>query len=51
MEKYRRWEDNIKMDLNEIGVDVMNWLKLIQNIGISLGTWITPHNEVSYFKF
>ena len=24
MEGYRRWEDNIKMDLKEIGVDVMN---------------------------
>ena len=24
MEEYRRWEDNIKMDLKEIGVDVMS---------------------------
>ena len=23
MEEYRRWEDNIKMDLKETGVDVM----------------------------
>ena len=23
MEEYRRWEDNIKMDFKEIGVDVM----------------------------
>ena len=22
-----RWEDNIKMDHNEIDVDVMNWMK------------------------
>ena len=29
MEEYRRWEDNIKMDLKEIGVDVMNWMKLV----------------------
>ena len=28
MEEYRRWEDNIKMDLNDIGVDVMNWMEL-----------------------
>ena len=27
MEEYRRWEDNIKMDLKEIGVDVMNWME------------------------
>ena len=26
MEEYRRWEDNIKMDLKEIGVDVMRWV-------------------------
>ena len=26
MEEYRRWEENIKMDLKEIGVDVMNWM-------------------------
>ena len=24
IEEYRRWEDNIKMDLKEIGVDVMS---------------------------
>ena len=24
MEEYRRWEDNIKMDLKEIGVNVMS---------------------------
>ena len=24
MEEYRRWEDNFKMDLKEIGVDVYN---------------------------
>ena len=26
MEEYRRREDNIKMDLKEIGVDVMSWI-------------------------
>ena len=24
----RRWEDNIKMYLTEIGVDVMSWLRI-----------------------
>jgi hypothetical protein len=26
-----RWEDNIKMDLREIGMDVMNWIWLAQD--------------------
>jgi hypothetical protein len=25
-----RWEDNIKMDLREIGLDVANWIRLAQ---------------------
>jgi hypothetical protein len=28
MEEYGRWEGNIKMDLKEIGVDVMSWLRI-----------------------
>jgi hypothetical protein len=27
----RRWEDNIKMDLGEIGIDGVNWIQLAQN--------------------
>jgi hypothetical protein len=26
----RRWEDNIKMDLREIGIDGVNWIRLPQ---------------------
>jgi hypothetical protein len=26
----RRWEDNIKMDLREIGIDIVNWIRLAQ---------------------
>jgi hypothetical protein len=26
----RRWEDNIKMDLREIGIDGANWIPLSQ---------------------
>jgi hypothetical protein len=26
-----RWEDNIKMDLGEIGIDGANWIQLAQN--------------------
>jgi hypothetical protein len=27
----RRWEDNIKMDLREIGIHGANWIKLAQD--------------------
>jgi hypothetical protein len=27
----RRWEDNIKMDLTEIGIDGANWIRLAEN--------------------
>jgi hypothetical protein len=27
----RRWEDNIKMDLREIGIDWANWIRLAQD--------------------
>jgi hypothetical protein len=27
----RRWEDNIKLDLREIGFDGANWIRLAQN--------------------
>ena len=26
-----RWEDNIKMDLNEVDCDARNWMDLVQN--------------------
>jgi hypothetical protein len=28
----RRWEDNIKMDLREIGIDGANWIQLAQDM-------------------
>jgi hypothetical protein len=28
----RRWEDNIKVDLKEIGIDGANWLQLAQDM-------------------
>ena len=31
MEEYRRWEDNIKMDLKEIGVSAGNWVDLARD--------------------
>ena len=33
MEEYRRWEDNIKMDLKEIGVNVRSWIDSGQDRG------------------
>ena len=30
MEEYRRWEDNIKMDLQEISVNVRSWIDSAQ---------------------
>jgi len=27
----RRWEDNIKMDLQEVGCGGMNWIELVQD--------------------
>jgi hypothetical protein len=27
----RRWEDNIKMDLREIGIDEANWIQLAED--------------------
>ena len=27
----RRWEDNIKMDLKEVGCGVMDWIELAQD--------------------
>ena len=31
MEEYRRWEDNIKMDLKEIGVNMRSWIVSTQD--------------------
>jgi hypothetical protein len=28
----RRWEDNIKLDLREIGIDRANWIRLAQDM-------------------
>jgi hypothetical protein len=27
----RRWEDNIKMDIQEVGCEVMDWIELAQD--------------------
>ena len=30
-EPRRRWEDNIKMDLQEVGCGIMDWIELAQD--------------------
>ena len=37
-----RWEDNIKMDLQEVGCGVMDWIELVQD----RDSWRTLLNEV-----
>jgi hypothetical protein len=27
----RKWEDNIKMDIQEVGFEVLHWIELVQN--------------------
>jgi hypothetical protein len=43
----RRWEDNIKMDLREIGIDGTNWIQLAQD----RFQWRTFVNTVINFGF
>jgi len=38
----RRWEDNIKMDLQEVGCEGMHWIDLAQD----RDTWRAPVNAV-----
>jgi hypothetical protein len=38
----RRWEDNIKKDLQEVGCGEMDWIELAQN----RDRWRTIMNEV-----
>jgi hypothetical protein len=42
----RRWEDNIKMDLREIGIDGANWIQLAQD----KVRWWACVNTVMNFK-
>jgi hypothetical protein len=43
----RRWKDNIKMDLREIGIDGENWIPLAQN-RVQRRAYV---NTVMYFRF
>jgi len=41
-----RWEDDIKMDLQEVGCGVMDWIELVQD----RGWWWALVNEVMNFR-
>jgi hypothetical protein len=43
----RRWEDNIKMDLREIGIDEANWISLAQD----RVPWLAFVNTVMNLRF
>jgi hypothetical protein len=43
-----RWEDNIKLDLREIGINGVNWIQLVQNrvqwwafVNMVMNLWVT----------
>jgi hypothetical protein len=42
----RRWEDNIKMDLREIGIDGANWIRLAQD-RVQVAVFFEHGNEPS----
>jgi hypothetical protein len=42
----RRWDDNIKMDLRETGIDGANWIRLAQD----RVQWLTFVNTVMNFR-
>ena len=42
----RRWEDNIKMDLREVGCEGMGWIELAQD----RGRWRALVNTVMNFR-
>ena len=42
----RRWEDNIKMDLQEVGCGGMDWIELAQN----MDRWRALGNGVKNFR-
>ena len=44
---WHRWEDNIKMDLQELGCGVMDWIDLAQD----RGSWRALVNAVMNFQF
>jgi len=43
----RRWEDNIEMDLQEVGCGGMNWIELAQD----RDRWRTTVNAVMNLRF
>jgi len=61
----RRWEDNIKMDLQEVGCESMNWIELSQDrdrwlalvnammnlrVAYSAGNFLTSFERISFSR-
>ena len=49
----RRWEDNIRMDLKEIGIDTRNWVDSAQDrdywralVNAALNLWVSYAMEL-----
>jgi hypothetical protein len=52
----RRWEDNIKMDVREIGTDGANWIRLAQDrvqwrafVSTVMNLWV-PQRKLSEYQ-
>jgi len=47
----RRWEDNIKMDLQEMGCGGMNWIELAQDRDGLRACGNEPSGSIKYGEF
>jgi hypothetical protein len=52
-----RWEDNIKMDLREIGINGANWIWLAQNrvqwwafVNMVMNLWVPSESRIFFDK-
>jgi len=54
---YLTWNDNIKMDLREIGLDGANWIQLAQDrvqcwacVNTVMNLWVPQENRIFFDK-
>jgi hypothetical protein len=48
---WHRWEDNIKMDLQEVGREEIEWIHLAQNEGSPFECGNEPPNSINCREF